>query len=430
MLVEIDSKTSTKITSETKIDGLYEGTKPDEVVEDRKVLIKVNCYIEERNKREACNLDKLEVPFPNVATRLDSGFFENDQIHNGEKCIYTVMPYYSDKTLNDVDLSTLGEENVKDILKQLTDGLSFIHDKKIIHRDLRPENVFYKVDNGKTTVVIYGFGLSKEILHAPLYNSSFTEDKTTDYSSPEMQPDSELDVTESTDVFSLGGIFYFILSEGKHAFGDEVSSRSHHIVNDKPNLSKLKCSEAEIAKNLIQRMINNKASDRPTMEEVKNHPFFWSNTDRLNFCTMLYRATEEWNFKRGLKGDLNLINPITGAKRRDYKMNDSKNNWCERLQLSTNECKLYDIPKNQAGCIKNLLNQSEVNYNGNSTYSLLCFIRHRKSHSDNEFVKKISLNDNYLWDFVKERFPKFLSILTVTVRESKDMSLIEVKYFY
>nr|XP_039259605.1 serine/threonine-protein kinase/endoribonuclease IRE1-like [Styela clava] len=429
MLVPIDLEENTKITGKTKIDGLYEGIKTNKIVGDRKVLVKVDCYIEERDEREACNLVKLE-KYPNVVTYKHSGFFENNQIHNGEICIYAVMRHYEDKTLNDVDFSTLSEENVKDILTQLTEGLGDIHKEKIIHRDLRPENVFYEEDNGKITVVIYGFGLSKEILHAPLQNSSYPNKKTTDYSSPEMQPDSKLNVTESTDVFSLGGIFYFILSKGKHAFGDKADSRSHNIMKNRPNLTKLKCSEAEIAENLIQRMINNKAVNRPALEEVKNHPFFWSNTDRLNFCTMLYRATEEWNFKRGLKGDLNLINPMTGAKRRDYKMNDSKNNWCERLQLSTNECQLYDIPKNQAGCIKNLLNQSEVKYNGNSTYSLLCFIRHRKSHSDDEFVKKISLNDKYLWDFFKGRFPKFLSILTVTVRESKDKGLAELKYFY
>ena len=53
----------------------------------------------------------------------------------------------------------------QEILLQLAKGLEYIHNKKLIHRDIKPQNVLICIDPGNQQVVMkWGdFGLSKQV---------------------------------------------------------------------------------------------------------------------------------------------------------------------------------------------------------------------------------------------------------------------------
>lgn len=57
------------------------------------------------------------------------------------------------------------EATIRNVLKQVANGLVFIHDSKIIHRDIKPENLLCR--DGLLTIKIADFGLSKEIDSKP-----------------------------------------------------------------------------------------------------------------------------------------------------------------------------------------------------------------------------------------------------------------------
>lgn len=89
-------------------------------------------------------------------------------------------------------------------------ALKHVHDKKIIHRDLKSSNVFLKVDN---TILLGDFGIAKEL--------KFSEEKansqigTPYYLSPEIIENKPYN--KKTDVWSLGVLLYELCAL-KHPF--------------------------------------------------------------------------------------------------------------------------------------------------------------------------------------------------------------------
>ncbi|KAF9180561.1 bifunctional endoribonuclease/protein kinase ire1 [Haplosporangium sp. Z 11] len=91
-------------------------------------------------------------------------------------------------------------------------------------------------------------------------------------------------MTRAIDIFSAGCVFYYVLTNGEHPFGDRYS-RERNILLDQPNLDGLDSlgQEGVEAKDLISKMIAHNPADRPDAFAVMHHPFFWSANKRLMF---------------------------------------------------------------------------------------------------------------------------------------------------
>jgi len=92
--------------------------------------------------------------------------------------------------------------------------------------------------------------------------------------------------TRAIDIFSLGLVFYYVLTEGRHPFdcGDRYM-REVNIRKGNYNLSALEVlgDNAEEAHQLIGFMLQANHKLRPTATDVLSHPFFWPPKMRLNF---------------------------------------------------------------------------------------------------------------------------------------------------
>jgi NIMA (never in mitosis gene a)-related kinase 1/4/5 len=84
---------------------------------------------------------------------------------------------------------------------QLVKGLKALHDKSILHRDLKSANIFTYSDG---TVKIGDLNVSKIMKEA----LSYTQTGTPYYASPEVWRDKPYDF--KSDIWSLGVIFYEI----------------------------------------------------------------------------------------------------------------------------------------------------------------------------------------------------------------------------
>jgi serine/threonine protein kinase len=86
----------------------------------------------------------------------------------------------------------------------------------------------------------------------------------------------------NVDVFSLGCVYYYLLSTGGHPFG-QWYERESNIVNNKFDLSVLE--QYPEALDLIESMLQPDPTDRPSSEQITKHPFFWTSAKRLEFLT-------------------------------------------------------------------------------------------------------------------------------------------------
>ena len=60
-------------------------------------------------------------------------------------------------------LNFLPELTVKQIARKLASGLKYLHSKKIIHRDLKLENILLKESTDTLNPIIADFGYSKQL---------------------------------------------------------------------------------------------------------------------------------------------------------------------------------------------------------------------------------------------------------------------------
>lgn len=146
---------------------------------------------------------------------------------------------------------------------QLCLALDYIHGRKVLHRDLKTQNVFL---TGNNTVKLGDFGISRVLENTN--GAAMTVVGTPYYMSPEVcqnQP-----YTFKSDVWALGCVLYELCTL-KHAFSaDNLLGLVYKIVQDKyePIPS---CYSTELQA-LISAMLNKNAQERPSVDQILQMP--------------------------------------------------------------------------------------------------------------------------------------------------------------
>ena len=115
--------------------------------------------------------------------------------------MFIVMEYVEGKTLKDLG-QNLQLKQAIEIGIQTADGLAASHEKGVVHRDIKPDNIMIRKDG---RVQIMDFGLAK-LRGVSRLTKQGTTVGTAGYMSPEQVQDLEVD--HRTDIFSLGVVLY------------------------------------------------------------------------------------------------------------------------------------------------------------------------------------------------------------------------------
>jgi serine/threonine-protein kinase PpkA len=110
-------------------------------------------------------------------------------------------------------------------------ALGDIHEKGILHRDLKPQNMMFRADG---TLALVDFGIAKHIDAADRTGHGEILG-TPRYMSPEQVQGRALDLR--TDIYSAGVLLYQMLT-GKHMFDGEtaIEVAMHHVNTEPPAL--------------------------------------------------------------------------------------------------------------------------------------------------------------------------------------------------
>src|SRR5262245_8030077 len=175
--------------------------------------------LRKRFHREAQSAARLS--HPNIITIYDFG---EDQ---GK--VYMAMELLEGNDLKDLigRHQPMTIEQKLGLMEQICDGLAFAHAKDVVHRDLKPANIH--IQRGGQ-IKIMDFGLAK------LSSSDMTRAGmimgTPNYMSPEQVRGEK--ATARSDVFSLGAVFYELLTNRKPFEADSLHAVLFQVMQNEP----------------------------------------------------------------------------------------------------------------------------------------------------------------------------------------------------
>ncbi|SCU91690.1 LADA_0F11452g1_1 [Lachancea dasiensis] len=249
-----------------------------------------------------------------------------------ELCMSTLEDVVEGREINSKVLEARKSLDPLNVLSQIAQGVAHLHSMNIVHRDLKPQNILvaptrkylqhldHKLSSMR--VLISDFGLCKrlETDQSSFHTKNGNASGTSGWKAPELldgrggqdsefySKDQDLSIcdpldgkrlTTAIDVFSMGCIFYYVLSKGGHPFGDKYS-RDASILKGQYSIDGIKKTLKDRfaiveANDLLTQMLSTKASRRPPAAEVLKHPLFWPLSKKLEF---LLKVSDRFEIER------------------------------------------------------------------------------------------------------------------------------------
>ncbi|CAD8206052.1 unnamed protein product [Paramecium pentaurelia] len=165
-----------------------------------------------------------------ILKQLDhSKILKFKEAYNNNKQYHFIFDYPEGGSLADlIKTKQLQFEEVQQIIKQLISTVSFIHSKGYVHRNLKPEHIFFKELNNLDTLVISEFELGCKLIDFQNKNPTC---RIHGYTAPEIK---QKIFNQKCDIFSCGVVLYKILTR-KDLFDHESNTYDEkmmlHLIN-------------------------------------------------------------------------------------------------------------------------------------------------------------------------------------------------------
>ncbi|MEM1007700.1 MAG: serine/threonine-protein kinase [Myxococcota bacterium] len=220
-----------------------------------------------RFRRESQIFHRLH--HPNLIRLLDFGF---DETHG----YYMVTELLQGQELEEylTQKGALSEEEALDILVQVCAGLEAAHENKIIHRDVKPGNIFLMKDGG---IKVFDFGIGKALDASEEVTRAGDSVGTPTYMAPEQIRGPAEWVGPATDIYALGVIAFQLFTGTVPYSGDNMFLvLLSHVSAEIPLLRdhRPECADSAL-ETLVHEMMQKRPSERPkSMSEVRER--LWS----------------------------------------------------------------------------------------------------------------------------------------------------------
>ncbi|KAI1421312.1 kinase-like domain-containing protein [Xylaria sp. FL1777] len=210
-----------------------------------------------------------------------SGWWDDDS------SVYIAMEYLQLGDLQNFLKEALSEDDTKQITNQIVEGLSFMHEQRFAHRDLKPQNILVRRGRPEWWVKIADFGLSKRLESNTALR---TQIGTPAYVAPEvlgiftlddlnLPPGTIQGYSMAVDIWSLGLIVYRMRT-GQAAFEDS-RDLSQFVVLGKPLSKELLASHgaSTACTKFIESCLIPSPSQRPTVDQLVSDAWLSASTE-------------------------------------------------------------------------------------------------------------------------------------------------------
>jgi len=169
-----------------------------------------------------------------------------------------------------VEQGSYCEQDASAIIRQILDGVKYLHSLGIAHRDLKPENLLCSGDGSNMTIKIADFGLSKIFAGGAQLETSCG---TPDYAAPEVLT-GEFAYDKSVDLWSVGVITYVLLCGYPPFYAQSQPLLFEKIINADYDFPEPEWTYiSETAKDFIKQLLVLDPKKRMNVEQCFNHPF-------------------------------------------------------------------------------------------------------------------------------------------------------------
>ncbi|XP_038725728.1 serine/threonine-protein kinase TIO isoform X2 [Tripterygium wilfordii] len=231
----------------------------------------------------------------NIIEMLDS--FESPQ----EFCVVTE---FAQGELFEIleDDKCLPEEQVQQIAKQLVRALNYLHSNRIIHRDMKPQNILI---GAGSVVKLCDFGFARAMSTNTVVLRSIKG--TPLYMAPELVR--EQPYNHTADLWSLGVILYELFVGQPPFYTNSVYALIRHIVKDPV---KYPDDMSPSFKSFLKGLLNKVPQSRLTWPTLLEHPFVKETSEEMEAREVRATTAVARGFDAAWRAEGNLIQASIG----------------------------------------------------------------------------------------------------------------------
>ncbi|XP_071822241.1 myosin light chain kinase, smooth muscle-like [Apostichopus japonicus] len=199
----------------------------------------------------------------------------------------------------------LTEKECTFFLRQICDGVRFMHSKAILHLDMKPENILC-IRKNSNKIKIIDFGLAQKMTPGLQVSCG-----TPEFLAPEVVSYDE--VSKTTDMWSVGVICYVLLSGLSPFMGDHDGETMTNILKVEYDFDDECFDEiSDLAKDFIEKLLQEDQEDRMTADDCLEHD--WLKKELKTSIALKKGNLRKYVIKRRWQKAINAVRAAVRVK--------------------------------------------------------------------------------------------------------------------
>ncbi|XP_062327502.1 death-associated protein kinase 2-like isoform X2 [Osmerus eperlanus] len=212
-----------------------------------------------------------QIQHPNIVTLHD--------VYENRTDVVLILELVSGGELFDflAQKESLSEEEATQFIRQILEGVHYLHSRKIAHFDLKPENIMLLDKHVPLPrIKLIDFGLAHKIEAGAEFKNIFG---TPEFVAPEIVNYEPLGL--EADMWSIGVITYILLSGASPFLGESKQDTLGNISAMNYEFDEeFFCHTSELAKSFIRQLLERDKRKRLTIQDALNHPWIKPSNPR------------------------------------------------------------------------------------------------------------------------------------------------------